>query len=124
MNEYQGNSNRLLVEIKDSGGTVINPTPDVVFTNIEVFVVHRTSNKIAAQYSIPAKTGFKTATVVDEDGLKLACVLDTDDTINAQQGSYEAQVDTYIADVNFEGGKMLKREKGILFTINPAVNGL
>jgi hypothetical protein len=125
METYQRESHRLLVEITDMDDNVIDPSGAVVH-DIQVFIIHRASFKVVGKYSKIPATGFKSITYVEEPnvGDYLAeCILDASQTVDAQQGMYEVQIDSYFADDKFETGYQLVTQKGILMNLNPATNG-
>lgn len=115
---YQGESHRLIVTIKDSGGTTLNPESG--FSNIIVYILHRSTYEIIAKYSIQTLSGYSTATV---DSDTVICILDSSQSKEAKQGLYEVQVDLMIADAGYEDGVKIIRQKGVLMQLNPATNG-
>ncbi len=122
---YQGESDRILVEIKDGDGIVIDPSAGAL-SDMRVFIVHRVSFEVIAQFSKVPATGFTVFSVVQEPSAgnyKAECILNSSKTIESQQGMYEIQVDLYVPDAKFEGGAKIFRQKGILMNLNPAING-
>lgn len=122
---YQGESHRLLVEIKDGNGTVCDPDA-AAFSDIRIYVVNRSTFKVVAKYSKTVQTGYTQFNVVEEPtsgDYKAECILNSSQSQEAQQGLYEIQVDLDIPDVKFEDGVQTIRQKGILMNLNPATNG-
>jgi hypothetical protein len=122
---YQGQSDRLLVEIKDANGTIIDPSAGAL-SDVRVYVVHRVTFEVVAKFAKVTATGYTVFDVVEEPAsgdYKAECILDSSLTQEAQQGVYEVQVDLYLPDAKFEDGVQVIRQKGILMNLNPATNG-
>lgn len=126
METYQGESNRILVQIKDMDGIVIDPSVAVLH-DLHIFIIHRVSFEVIAKYSKLPTTGFSPVNYVSEPipnvDFKVECILESTHTTEAQQGLYEIQVDGYFANTKFKSGYQLVTWKGILMNINPATNG-
>jgi hypothetical protein len=115
----------LLVELKDGNGTVIDPSSGAIY-DVQIFAVHRTSFEVIGKWAKRAATGFTTLSVVEEPAsgdYKAQCIMNTAQSIQAQQGLYEIQVDLYIPNGLFDPPYELKTQKGILMNLNPATNG-
>lgn len=122
---YQGESHRLLVEIKDGNGTVCDPGA-AAFSDIRVYILHRVTFKVVAKYSKVSQTGYTQTTVVEEPNsgdYKVQCILDSSQSREAQQGLYDIDIELDIPDARFEDGVQTIRQKGILMNLNPATNG-
>ena len=123
---YQGESHRLLVQIKDSEGVVINPSAGAIH-DIRIYLVHRSTFKVTAMWSKQAAAGYALLNTVQEPApgdYKAECILNEAQSIEAQQGMYEIQIDLYVPNDKFDSGMQVFRQKGILLQLNPAVNGL
>jgi hypothetical protein len=123
---YQGESHRILVEIKNGSNNVLNPG-DAGISDLRVYIVHRVSNEVIAKFGKVAQTGYTLLTTVEEPDpadYKAQCIFNASQSQESQQGMYEIQIDMDIPDERFEGQVKTFRQKGILMNLNPAVNGL
>lgn len=111
---YQGETAPVVVTIKDSGGTTVNPS---IFDNVLIFLVHKQSYAVVGKFSTASQFGFTLATV---NANKIYCYVDSTVSQDAEAGMYDIEIHLKKADANYPSGYETTIKKGVLLNLNRA----
>jgi len=112
----KGASKKIKIAIVDSEGDPVDPE---TLSNVKVWIYNEHTFEIIQKYSKNIISGFKTASVDDDDNLVV--ILDSEETTGEKIGKLGIQVNLYVADGEYEDSTRVVVQKGIIGDLLKAI---